>query len=72
VLSVQGSSIIGSDLRAQHLALDVTRTSDNAYGVVFEIEGPITTPSGKTCGSARSGKWTLERTCPRFITMYPR
>ncbi len=29
-----------ADLRTQHLSLDVTRTSENAYGVVYEIEGP--------------------------------
>jgi uncharacterized protein DUF6883 len=33
-----------SDLRAQHLSLEVTRTSENPYGVVYEIEGPIKTP----------------------------
>ena len=36
-----------SDLRAQHLSLDVTRTVENAYGVVYEIEGPIKTPGGR-------------------------
>jgi hypothetical protein len=36
-----------SDLRMQHLSIDVTRTSANAYGVVYEIEGPIKTPSGR-------------------------
>ena len=36
-----------SDLRTQHLSLNATRTSRNAYGVVYEIEGPIKTPSGK-------------------------
>jgi len=30
-----------SDLRTQHLSLGVARTSQNAYGVVYEIEGPI-------------------------------
>lgn len=33
--------LLETDLRAQHLPLDVTRTSENAYGVVYEIEGPI-------------------------------
>lgn len=42
-----------SDLRTQHLSLDVTRTSENAYGVVYEIEGPITTPTGRTVQFAR-------------------
>jgi hypothetical protein len=32
-----------SDLRTQHLSLGVARTSQNAYGVVYEIERPIKT-----------------------------
>src|SRR2546425_11731868 len=36
-----------ADLRAQHLSLEPARTSQNAYGVVYEIDGPIKTPSGK-------------------------
>jgi Domain of unknown function (DUF6883) len=52
-----------SDLRAQHLSLDVTRTHENAYGVVYEIEGPIKTPSGRASATARSGKLTLAPTC---------
>ena len=55
--------LLESDLRAQHLSLDVTRTSENAYGVVYEIEGPIKTPAERPCGSARSGRLTLEPTC---------
>ena len=34
--------LLESVRRAQHLSLDLTRTSENAYGVVSEIEGPIT------------------------------
>src|SRR5688572_18006578 len=37
-----------SDLRTQHLSLDVTRRSETAYGVVYEIEGPIKTLTGRT------------------------
>jgi hypothetical protein len=33
--------VLESDLRGQHLSLEVTRTHDNAYGVVYEIVGPI-------------------------------
>ena len=35
------SEILESDLRAQHLTLEVTRNSQNAYGFTYEIEGPI-------------------------------
>jgi hypothetical protein len=43
--------LLESDLRAQHLSLAVTRTSENAYGIVYEIEGPTKTPSPSTCRS---------------------
>lgn len=32
--------VLESDLRAQHLSLDVTRAHKNAYAVVYEIVGP--------------------------------
>jgi hypothetical protein len=40
--------VLESDLRAQHLSLDVTRRHENAYGVVYEIVGPIKTPNGSS------------------------
>jgi hypothetical protein len=60
-----------SDLR-QHLSLDVTRTSENAYGVVYEIEGPITTPIGRTVRFCSVWQVDTGTDVPRFITMYPR
>jgi hypothetical protein len=35
-------------LRTQHLSLDPARISQNAFGFVYEIDGSIKTPSGKT------------------------
>ena len=61
-----------SDLRTQHLSLDVTRTSENAYGVVYEIEGPITTPTGRTVRFCSVWQVDTGTDLPRFITMYPR
>jgi hypothetical protein len=61
-----------SDLRAQHLTLDVTRTSENAYGVVYEIDGPIKTPSGKTLRFCSIWQVDAGTDVPRLITMYPR
>ena len=52
-----------SDLRVQHLSLDVTRTHKNEYGVVYEIEGPIKRPTAGASASAQSGKLTLAPTC---------
>jgi hypothetical protein len=61
-----------SDLRTQHLSLDVTRTHENAYGVVYEIEGPIKTPSGRTVRFCSVWQVDTGTDLPRFITMYPR
>ena len=61
-----------SDLRTQHLSLDVTRTSENAYGVVHEIEGPIKTPSGRIVRFCSVWQVDTGTDVPRFITMYPR
>ncbi len=61
-----------SDLRTQHLSLDVTRTSENAYGVVYEIEGPIKTPSGRVVRFCSVWHVDTGTDVPRFITMYPR
>lgn len=61
-----------ADLRAQHLSLDVARTSKNAYGAVYEIDGPITTPSGRTVRFCSVWQIDTGAEVPRFITMYPR
>jgi hypothetical protein len=61
-----------SDLRMQHLSLDVTRTVENAYGVVYEIEGPIKTPSGRFVRFCSIWQLDTGSEVPRFITMYPR
>ncbi|OFV90404.1 MAG: hypothetical protein A3G76_05690 [Acidobacteria bacterium RIFCSPLOWO2_12_FULL_65_11] len=64
--------VVESDLRTQHLSLDITRTSENLYGVVYEIEGPIKTPSGKTVRFCSIWQVDTGTDVPRFITMYPR
>lgn len=64
--------ILEADPRRQHLTLDVTRTSENAYGVVYEIDGPIKTPSGKTVRFCSIWQVDTGTDMPRFITMYPR
>jgi hypothetical protein len=61
-----------SDLRFQHLSLEVTRTRQNAYGVVYEVEGPITTPNGRTFRFCSVWQVDTGTDVPRFITMYPR
>jgi hypothetical protein len=61
-----------ADLRTQHLSLDVSRTSKNAFGVVYEIEGPIHAPSGRTVRFCSIWQVDTGTDVPRFITMYPR
>ena len=61
-----------SDLRTQHLPLDVTRTSKNAYGIVYEVEGPIKTPGGRSIRFCSVWQIDTGTDVPRFITMYPR
>jgi hypothetical protein len=61
-----------SDLRVQHLSLDVSRTHRNAYGVVYEVEGPINTPSGRSVRFRSVWQVDTGTDVPRFITMYPR
>ena|SRR5437762_2230584 len=64
--------VLESDLRTQHLSLDVARTSQSPYGVVFEIDGPIKTPRGKIVRFCSIWQIDAGSDVPRFITMYPR
>jgi hypothetical protein len=61
-----------ADLRAQHLSLDAKGTSTNAYGLVFEIEGSIRTPSGRSVRFCSVWQIDTGTDVPRFITMYQR
>ena len=58
-----------SDLRAQHLSLEVTRMHENAYGVVYEIEGPIKTPNGRPVRFCSVWQVDTGTDVPRFITI---
>jgi hypothetical protein len=64
--------VLESDLRAQHLSHEATRTSQNAYGMAYEIEAPITTPSRRIVRFCSIWQIDTGSTLPRFITMYPR
>lgn len=44
----------------------------NAYGLVYEIEGPIKAPNGKTVRFCSIWQVDTGTDVPRFITMYPR
>jgi hypothetical protein len=60
-----------SDVRVQHLSLDVTRTHRNPYGVVYEIEGPIKTPGDRSVRFCSVWQVDTGADAPQFITMYP-
>lgn len=64
--------VLESDLRSQHLPLDVARTSKNPYGMVYEIEGPIRTPRARAVRFCSIWQIDTGTDVPRFITMYPR
>ena len=64
--------VLESDLRAQHLSLEVTRTHENAYGAVYEIVGPIRAPNGSRVQFCSVWQVDTGTDVPRFITMYPR
>jgi hypothetical protein len=66
------AGVLESDLRSQHLPLEAARTSQNAYGVVYEIEGPISTPTGRIVRFCSIWQVDTGSETPRFITMYPR
>ena len=68
----EAPQLLESDLRRQHLTLDATRTSENAHGVVYEIEGPIRTPSARIVRFCSIWQVDTGTDVPRFITMYPR
>ena len=61
--------LLASDLRAQHLSLEMTRMHENPYGIVYEIEGPIKTPSGRSVPFCSVWQVDTGTDVPRFITM---
>jgi hypothetical protein len=64
--------VLEADLRAQHLSLEVTHMHENAYGVAYEIIGPIRTPNGRRVHFCSVWQIDTGTDVPRFITMYPR
>ena len=64
--------VVEADLRTQHLSLNVTGSSTNAYGLVYEVEGPIRTPVGRAVPFCSIWQIDTGTDVPRFITMYPR
>jgi predicted nucleotidyltransferase len=65
-------NVLETDLRVQHLSLNAMRSSKNAYGLTYEIEGPLKTPSGKIVRFCSIWQIDTGTDVPRLITMYPR
>lgn len=68
----EAPQVLESDLRRQRLSLDASCSSQNAYRVTYEIEGPIVTPSGKSMPFCSIWQIDTGTDAPRLITMYPR
>lgn len=64
--------VLESDLRTQHLSQDAMRVSKNPYGVSYEIEVSMMTPSGRIVRFCSIWHIDTGSDIPRFITMYPR
>jgi hypothetical protein len=65
-------NVLDKALRDQHLTLDVETETSNAYGVMYEIVGPLNTPSGRTVRFRSAWQIDTGTDVPRLITMYPR
>lgn len=60
-----------SDLRAQHLTVDVDRIGDTEYGPRYEIVAVLVGPSGKSVTFRSVWQIDTGTDVPRLITMYP-
>lgn len=68
----EAADVLEADIRAQHLPLNPTRISRNEYGMAYEIDGLISTPSGKSVRFCSIWQIDTGSEVPRFITMFPR
>jgi len=68
---VENWQILEKDLRTQILSLDAVLTEKTKFGKIYEINGMLTGPNGKTL-SVRS-IWMNEHESKliKFITMFP-
>lgn len=60
-----------TDIRAQHLGVDVSGTDKSDYGVRYEIVAPLTGPTGRTVDFRSVWQIDVDTDVPRLITMYP-
>jgi hypothetical protein len=62
---------LAADVRAQHLAQDVVGSSENDYGVCYEVVAPLTGPAGRTITFRSVWQIDTGSDFPRLITMVP-
>ena len=60
-----------TDLRAQHLTVDVDRTVDTDYGPRYEIVAALVGPAGRSVTFRSVWQIDTGTDIPRLITMYP-
>lgn len=60
-----------ADIRTNHLAAEVDRESDTAYGPRYELVSPLHGPNGKMVIFRSVWQIDLGTNYPRLITMYP-
>ncbi len=63
--------ILEKDLREQILTLGATPVEKTKYGQVFEINGEIVGPNGKSLSVTTIWMTENENNITKFITMYP-
>jgi hypothetical protein len=63
--------ILEADIRAQHLAIDVDRVANSAYGMRYEIVAPLVGPGGRSVTFRSVWQIDTGSQVPRLITMYP-
>jgi hypothetical protein len=69
--TVENWQILEKDLRTQILPLEATLTDNSPYGQIYEIEGKLTGPNGKTLPVYTI--WMVEKVTgeTKFITLFP-
>jgi hypothetical protein len=60
-----------ADIRGQHLAVDVDRVTNSAYGTRYEIVGPLVGPAATSVIFRSVWQIDVGTQVPRLITMYP-
>ena len=60
-----------TDLREQHLTVDVEEVEENDYGTCYAIVAGLTGPDERTIPFRSIRQTDLGSDCPRLITIYP-